>query len=263
MADGVEVLDPLDAAARAERCYRAAVLRLLCLVLGLSAAPAAAQRVLVLPVGGESDRRTATTLGRAVETAVREALPTAEVMTVAALETSVALGELQDCTSEVEVGACISEIADAANAEVVVSPHLGRLGDELVLTVTMTGGVSARVLGQGQRRVPQARPAILLDVIPGLIRDVDAGLLRASREVPGAAIAVAVGGAVGAGLGVAVLGIRAVAGNAFDQGTLDRAQAGAFETLRQPALIGGVAVVVIGGVAALVGTGAAIWAGQE
>jgi hypothetical protein len=241
------------------------VLRFWLLVLSLAAMPALAQRVLVLPVGGDVDRSTATTLGRAVETAVREALPVAEVMTAATLETSIGLSEMRDCATAEAIGACMSEIADAAHADVVVSPHLGRLGDEYVFTVTMTGGVSARLLGQGQRRVPVARPASLLDVTPELIRRtaIDAGLVRASREVPGAAIAVGVGGAVGAGVGVALLVTRAIVAAEYDKGNLARDQASSFETLQEPALLGGVVIVVVGGVAALAGTGVAVWASLE
>jgi len=239
------------------------VLRLLLtvLVLTMSAAPALAQRVLVLPVGGDVDASMSTTLGRAVETAVRDALPGAEVMTSASLETSIEVSRLQDCALDEAVGACISEIADAANAEVVVRPHLGRLGDEYIFTVTMTGGVSARLLAQGQRRAPVARPTTLLDVIPALVQAtaVDAGLARERRDVSGAAIAVAVGGAVGAGVGVALLAVRAVAEGEYNKGNLERAQASSFETLQQPALYLGAAIVVVGGVAALGGTAAAVW----
>lgn len=227
----------------------------------VQAAPALAERVLVLPVGGEVDSATSTTLGRAVETAVRDTLPAAEVMSAATLETSIGMSRLQDCALDEAVGACVAEIADAANADVVVRPHLGRLGDEYVLTVTMTGGSSARLLGQGLRRVPVARPAALLDVIPGLIERtaVDAGLARERREVSAAAIAVAVGGAVATGVAVGGLGLRAVAGAEYDQGNLDRGQAGAYEALQQPALYGSTVVVIIGGLAALGGTAAAVW----
>ncbi len=238
------------------------LLPVLVLAMVIVCAPAAAaERVLVLPVGGEVDSATATTLGRAVETAVRDTLPAAEVMSAATLETSIGMSRMQDCALDEAVGSCIAEIADAANADVVVRPHLGRLGDEYVFTVTMTGGATARLLGQGQRRVPVARPTALLDVIPGLVERtaVDAGLARERREVSGAAIAVAVGGAVGAGLGVGLLGLRAVAGAEYDKGNLERDQAGAYETLQQPALYGGAAIVVVGGLAALGGTAAALW----
>ena len=146
----VDGFDRRHAPGRRRHCYSPTVLRLLLpvLVLTMSAAPALAQRVLVLPVGGDVDASMATTLGRAVETAVRDALPGAEVMTSASLETSIEVSRLQDCALDEAVGACISEIADAANAEVVVRPHLGRLGDEYIFTVTMTGGVSARLLAQ-------------------------------------------------------------------------------------------------------------------
>lgn len=231
------------------------------LVLTMSAAPARAQRVLVLPVGGDVDASMATTLGRAVETAVSDALPGAEVMTSASLETSIEVSRLQDCALDEAVGACISEIADAANAEVVVRPHLGRLGDEYIFTLTMTGGVSARLLAQGQRRAPVARPTTLLDVIPTLVQAtaVDAGLVRERRDGSGTAIAVAVGGAIGAGAGVALLVLRAVAEGEYSKGNLEREQASNFENLQQPALLIGVVIVVVGGIAATGGTAAAVW----
>jgi hypothetical protein len=236
---------------------------LLLLLAGSIASPAAqAQRVLVLAVGGDVDERASTTLGRAVETAVRDAMPDAEVMTTASLQTSIAVSQLQDCTNEEAIGACVSEIADAANAEAVVRPHLGRLGDELLLTLTVTSGSSARLMAQGQRRAPSDRPSALLDVIPGLTTEVlvDAGLARArTREWPVAGIAVGAGGALVAGLGVAGLAVRGAVGAEYDRGNLNRADAVAWEGTNQAALFAGVGVVVVGASAALIGAGLTAW----
>jgi len=228
----------------------------------LLSSSAQASRVLVLPVGGDVDPSMAVTLGRAVETAVRDALPNDEIMTAASLQTSVEVSQLQDCTSDEAVGACVSELADAANADLVVRPHLGRLGDELLLTMTLTAGSSARLLSQAQRRVEADRPSGLLDVIPGLVRQSvgDAGLGRVGpRPAPIVPIGVAVGGAVGAGLGVIVLAVRAGAAEKYDGADLDRGSAVAFEVLGGPALVGGGALVVAGTLVALGGAGVAVW----
>jgi hypothetical protein len=237
-------------------------IRQLIIAVVLVSSSAQASRVLVLPVGGDVDASTSVTLGRAVETAVQAALPNDEIMTPASLQTSMEVSQLRDCTADEAVGACVSELADAANADVVVRPHLGRLGDEMLLTMTLTAGSSARLLAQAQRRVEADRPSGLLDVIPGLVRQTvgDAGLGRTGpRPAPIVPIGVAVGGAVGAGLGVIVLAVRGTVADDYQSGDLDRGSAGAFEVLGGPALLGGGALVVAGTLVALGGAGVAVW----
>ena len=223
---------------------------------------AGASRILVLPVAGDGDASRSATLGRAIETAVRDALPDEEVMTTASLQTSVEVSQLQDCVSDEAVGACVSELADAANADIVVRPHLGRLGDELLLTMTVTAGSSARLVAQGQRRVDAGHPSDLLDVIPGLARQTiaDAGLGGVGAwTAPIVPMVVAVGGAVGIGLGLVVLKLRDQAATQYASGELSRASARDFETYGPTILVGGVGLVVAGALSTLGGAGFAVW----
>ncbi len=233
---------------------------LVCLTLSGSAA---AQRILVLPVSSDGlDEGTSKTLGRAIETSVRNVVVDGEVITADALQTSIQLSQLQDCLGDEAVGACTTEIADAANADAVIRPHVGKLGDELLLTLTVTEGSSARLMAQGQRRGPVDAPGQLLDVIPGLSRQVleTAGLARLKpKAVPVVPIAVGVGGVLGAGVGVGILLIRNSTAEKYGAGELDRGSASAFEAVGDAALIGGAVLVVGGALAAIGGAGVAAW----
>jgi len=239
-------------------------MRSVLVLLAVLSAPsgALASRVLVLPVGGELGRSEGEALSRAVETAVREATAGHEVMTLAALQTSMRMSELRDCAGDEQATACVSEIADAANADVVVAPTLGRLGDQLLLTLTLTAGARATLLAQVQRRADADRPSALLDVIPGAVRQAvdDAGLVNAvPRPVPVAAIGTAVGGGVLAALGTVALVVRGVASGQYAEGRLDQEQARAYELYDQPALFGGVIGVVVGGAFTIGGGGVAVY----
>ncbi len=234
-----------------------AVIVLCCLLLSSSSSSARALRVLVTPLVGDGDSSVQQTLTRAVETAIARALPRAEVISATTIETSVALSQLRDCANDVAASSCWTDIADAANAEIVVRPHLGRLGDELVLSLSVLEGPTARLLSQGQRRVRADSPAGLLDVIPRLVRDVatDAYLLqpRVNKGPPVAPIAVAVVGAVVAVGGAAALWVRNVDGINYENGDANRDDATWYEDNEAALLIGGVGAVVVGGVMAAVG----------
>ncbi len=224
----------------------------------------AAQRILVLPLGsdGMDDVTAKKTLGRAVETSVRDMVVNGEVITADALQTSIQMSQLQDCLGDVALSACATEIADAANADAIVRAHVGKLGDELLLTLTITEGSSSRLLAQGQRRASADAPSELLDVIPSLVRQVfqTSGLARVKpKAVPIVPIMVSAGGLLGAGVGTGILLLRNAAAVQYDAGELDRSSASSFETLGGPALIGGAVLVVGGAVVAVGGVGVAAW----
>lgn len=230
---------------------------LLCFLL-LSSSSAHALRVLVTPFVGEGDKAMQQTLGRAVETAVAEALPRAEIISATTIETSIELSQLRDCASDAAVSTCLTDIADAANAEIVVRPHLGRLGDELVLSMSVLEGPTARLLSQGQRRVRADAPGALLDAIPRLVRDVatDAYLLqpRVKRGPPVAPITVGVIGAVVAGGGVIALVARNALAVDYENGDASAADARFYEDHGDTVLVAGVGAVIVGGALAITGT---------
>ena len=242
---------------------------LTCLLLPwcfLAAAPAAASRLFVTPIGFPSDAELARTLTRAVETAVVEAIPGADVTTTAALDTAVELQVIRECVSDQEQGSCISEIAQAVDVDFVVRPHLGQVGSELVLTLSVLDGNKATVLAQGNRRTALGDPARLLDVIPGLVREVadGAGLPTAPgrtdkppadaaldtglhKPLPALPLALALVGVVGAGLGVGLQAWALVQGYRRSQAELSAEDAAAIEQVGPAGLVGG-SVLLLGGI---------------
>lgn len=233
-----------------------AVIALCCLLLSSSSAQAL--RVLVTPVFGEGDKAMQQTLSRAVETAVAAALPRAEIMSATTIETSIELSQLRDCASDAAVSNCLTDIADAANAEIVVRPHLGRLGDELVLSMSVLEGPTARLLSQGQRRVRVDAPGALLDAIPRLVRDVatDAYLLqpRVKKGPPVVPITVGVIGAAVAGGGVFALVARNAIATDYENGDASADDARFYEENGDAVLVAGIGAVVVGGALAVTGT---------
>ncbi len=235
-------------------------------------AAAARVRILVTPIrdSGAGGDETAKTLTRAVETALAGAVKDVEIVTPAALDTAIEIESARDCVGPKEsddskvVSSCLSELADAIDVDVIARPSLGRIGSELVLTLTLLDGERAVVVAQGQRRADKDSPEALLDQIPGLAKEVakDADLVIAGkrkRAVPVGAIVVAGSGAVVAGLGVGALAVRGVYSGDYERGALDRDEARAYEFIDVPFLIGGIGAVVVGGVTALVAGGVAVW----
>lgn len=237
-------------------------------------APAAqaSVRVLVTPIvagDDEAARESARTLTRSVETALRAAIDDVEIVTPAALDTQVELSVARECVAGLSddagaVSTCMTELADAIDVDYIARPHLGRLGQELVLTLSLIAGDRAIVVAQGQRRADASSPEALLDQIPGLARavadDADLGHVRRSgRVVPVVPIVVAGSGLVVVGAGVVGLAIRGSLSGPYGRGELGRNDARLYEGIDGPFLIGGIAAVVVGGVAAVGGAGFAIW----
>ena len=243
-------------------------------------------RILVAPIAATGDRdddEMGKTLTRAVETALGAAVKDVEIVTPAALDTAVEINLARECASfsgdDGDHGAangkgaadgkgagdsCLSELADAVDVDVIARPSLGRLGSELVLTLTLLDGDKAVVVAQGLRRADKGAPEALLDQIPGLAKDVarDADLAtvaRRRRAVPGAAIGTALVGVVVVGVGVGALAVRGLFSGDYASGRLDVNGARAYESIDAPFLYGGIGAVGVGSATALVAGGVAIW----
>lgn len=227
----------------------------------------AATRILVTPIPGSAKDDTARTLTRAVETAIAAAVDEGEIVTPQALDTAVEIAAARDCVGDdnsAVVSSCLSELADAIDVEFIARPSLGRLGSELVLTLTLLDGARAVVVAQAQRRADASSPEALLDQIPGLAKEVAkaadiAATGKKKRTVPVAAIGVSVGGAVVAAVGAVALGVRGSLAGDYEDGDLDRDDARAYEAIDAPFLFGGIGSVVVGGAVALAGAGFAVW----
>ncbi len=226
-------------------------------------------RIFVTPILNDADLEISRTLTKATETALQAAVPNAEIVTPAALDSAIEVSTVRDCVgpsggghADAAADSCLSELADAVDVDFIARPHLGRVGDDLVLTLSILDGHRAVVLAQGMRRVRAATPAALLDVVPELAiavaRDAD---LRAHgvRPLPVVPIVVGVSGLAGAGLGAAALVIRGSMSGDYEHARLDRGQAQAYELIDAPFLWGGVGLAVVGGVVALGGSGLAVW----
>jgi hypothetical protein len=221
----------------------------------LTSSTALATRVLVAPVSGDDDATTRETLGHAIERSVAQAMPGSEIVSTTTIENASELAALRDCIGDDVAAACLSEVAGAANAELVVRSHLGHFGDELVLSVSVLDGTSSKVLGQGQRRVERSRAAALLDRTPALVEEA----LRASGHFEGrpwAVVPVVVTALSGASLtaGVAVWVVFAVRAVPYANAELTAAEAAAFEQDRVPLVASATALTVVGAGGVLVGS---------
>jgi hypothetical protein len=240
-------------------------------VAGFSPAVFADVRVFVTPILNEADPEISQTLSRSTESALKAAIADVEIVTTAALDTAIELSTMRDCVGSAGVDeggadSCLSELADAIDVDFIARPHLGRVGDELVFTLSLLDGHRAVVLAQGQRRVNADAPARLLDVVNDLAKEVakEASLHRSSdrrsaRVVPLTPIMVAGGGVVGVGVGAVALGIRGAMSGDYERARLDRGAAQLYETIDAPFLWGGIGLVVIGGATALLGGGLAVF----
>lgn len=237
-----------------------------CLMLAM---PASATRILVMPLGNDADPSMSAPLGRSVEAAVQDAAPTADVVTASSLGAAVELEAAKACLGiDVENNACMTELVGASNAELVVRGHLGRLGDTYVLTFAILDGASARLLAQGQRLVAVERPSDLVEVTPGLVRQV----LRDSRSLPvrpepqGAPVGPIIGTVAGVtlvGLGATSLIVWGVASDRYNKAELSREEAQTFELFEAPLVSGGAGLVVVGGAVAVIGTAMLVSALRE
>ncbi|MDP2340276.1 MAG: hypothetical protein Q8O67_04910 [Deltaproteobacteria bacterium] len=248
---------------------RATAVRFLVVVVVAAFSPEvlAGARIFVTPILNDTNPGSSQTLSRAVETAVKAALPDAEIVTTSALDTAIEMSTMRDCVGSAgpDDGAdsCLSELADAIDVDYIARPHLGRVGRELVLTLSLLDGRRAVVLAQGHRRVAMDSPGALLDVVNGLAKEVvRAADLRSDRPrarvVPITPIIAAGGGVVGVGVGALALGVRGSLSGDYERARLDRGQAQFYELIDAPFLWGGIGLVVVGGVVALAGGGIAV-----
>lgn len=220
----------------------------------LASTMANATRVLVAPVSGDNDAPTRATLGRAIEASVARAMPDDEIVSTTTIENASELAALRDCVGDDVAAACLSEVAGAANAEIVVRSHLGQIGDELVLSVSVLSATSSKVLGQGQRRVPRAHAAALLDRTPELVNEV----LRSSGHLHGAStsavpVVVAAVGGTALAAGAVVWVVFGVGAAAYANADLTADEASTFERNRAPLVAAASTLTVAGGAALAVG----------
>lgn len=140
-------------------------LALLVLALLLSSAPSHAARLLVREVKAdlEGDRDTAAALTRVIETEVIRAAPDVEVLSWRAVAATMEAAEVADCLGDEETAACASEIGGALGVDLILSPHLSKLGSVRVLTVSVYRMGDATVAGQASRRTPFDDEDALLD----------------------------------------------------------------------------------------------------
>ncbi len=229
-------------------------------------------RILVTPIvaaegADSSEVERNRTLTRSVETALRAAIPDVEIVTPAALDAAIELETVRDCVDAEVTGSCLTELADAVDVDYIARPHLGRVGDELVLTLALLDGHRALVVAQGQRRARADRPADLLDAIDALAvalaADAKLGAAASSTRgggLPMVPIAASVGGAVVAGVGATLLIVRGSIAGPYDAGDLALEDARGYEAINRPFLIGGIGAVVVGTLVTLGGAGLAVWA---
>jgi hypothetical protein len=246
-------------------------LALLCLLGVVAAAPAVAgsvgagpapkrpPRIYVAPVQapGVDDAAAATrTLGSAIEVALHDAVPGAELVTGASLDAVVQVNDARDCLAVDGVASCLSELADALDVDYLARPQYGRLGSEHVLSLSLIDGRRAVVVAQAQRVAGDV--VLLLDAIPGLARDIaaDAGLVRPPSPLAVAAAVAGVGVVVG-GAGAIALGVQELARDEYLLGNLDAGPAGVFEATELSVLYGGLVAVGVGVVAVVVAAGLA------
>lgn len=122
----------------------------------LAAAPTHAARMLVREVKAEraSDEDTAAALTRMIETEVLRAAPEVEVLSWRAVAATLETAEVADCLGDLDTAACASDIGGALGVQLILSPHLARLGSVRVVTVSLYRMGDATVAGQAVRRVP-------------------------------------------------------------------------------------------------------------
>jgi hypothetical protein len=193
-----------------------------------------------------------------VETAILDRIPSLSVVTPRSLGDKVEIDLIKACQGN-DDASCTAQFSEALGVELVLRPSLSRLGDVLILTLSLYDTRSAAVLSQGQRQAARDQPEELLSQIPGLVEEIGtrAGL-EVRREVkkpfPTAAVAaVSVGGAL-------VLGGAGLAGFALWQelryqgAELSRDDAASWESARL-LVVGGAALVGLAG-SVLVGYGA-------
>lgn len=253
-----------------------AALGALVVALLLAALPSQAARLLVREVKADrdADRETALALTRVIESEVIRAVPDVEVMTWRAIGATMEAAELAACLGDEETAACATEIGGALGVELILSPHLARLGSVRVLTVSVYRMGDATVAGQATRQMPAddddallglsaeaAREALeaagLRVVAPSRLQSVQR--VRPGDDDEGARISLPwllAGGGVAAGALLAVVGATLHAGvllawaQPYERGELDlegarrwEQQAPLWLTLPWLAYVGGAAVI--------------------
>ena len=126
-------------------------------------------RVYVAPINGD-DRPTARLVEDRVLVAARALQDRFDVVGARDVQ-----GILETEAAKAAVGcdssSCVDEIADAMNAEQLVTGQLGRIGDTWQLTLTRTERKTLRVLGRATRASHGESPEGLLDDIPAQVRE--------------------------------------------------------------------------------------------
>lgn len=102
----------------------------------------------------EGDRDTAAALTRLLETEILRVAPEVEVLSWRAVAATMEVAEVADCLGDIETAACASDIGGALGVQLILSPHLARIGSVRVMTVSIYRMGDASVAGQAVRRAP-------------------------------------------------------------------------------------------------------------
>lgn len=163
-----------------------------------------------------------------------------------------------------DVSECASEIADAVGAELLVTTHVGHVGDTWVVTLTLVQRSTMQVLAREQVQRAGPRVDVVLDGLPQAVRV----LLDPPRPPSALGVAGVVGlsagavAAVGGTVLVAVaLWLHAEGMAARDGG--DLVGAGEKRALGEPLYYSGYGLVGGGAAALVVGAAALVVAGAE
>jgi hypothetical protein len=234
--------------------------KLLCAVLVLvacaAALPARAESALVLPTNEDASSEGAA-VGRAVETAVLDRIPSLAVITPRSLGDKLEVDIVKACQGG-DDASCTAQFSDALGVDLVFRPTLARLGDLVILTLSIYDVKTGAVRAQGQRRAPKSAPEELLTQIPGLVEEVGARAqlpVRVTVKKPfptGSVVSITAGSAlVLGGAGLAAYGIWQEL--RYQGAELSREEASSWEGARLLVFGGGAVVVVAGAV--LIGYG--------
>jgi hypothetical protein len=138
----------------------------------LATAPAgAATRVLLGEVGSVEgiDDAAIATLNRMLEGEVARGVPDVELVTLRAVRANLEVAEMADCLGDEEAAECAAELGNAMGVDLIANPHLGRLGSQVVMTLSIYRLGDATVAGQATRHTDDA--GLLLSEVRPLVEE--------------------------------------------------------------------------------------------
>jgi hypothetical protein len=143
---------------------------LLASLLFAASGAAAETRVLLteVPPEDELSASSARTLNRVLEGEVRRVLPDVELVTFRAVRANLEVAEMADCLGDEQAAACATELGNALGVELIAAPRVGRIGSQLVLTLSVYRLGDATVAGQSTRRTDGDEAALLDEARPAV-----------------------------------------------------------------------------------------------